>query len=180
MLYKSIISLALFGATFAAPVDKRQVATIQTAVKQITTSLTNLDTAIKSVQGPADTQKVVTASNAVQQALTTGTTMVNAIQPISLNDALGLQQTTGALTTQVMTTITDLTGKKAIIQQAGQTQTTLKSLQAQKTAADAFAKAVTAKVPAIAKNIASNQAGMVSTALQTGITAFGGAAAPAA
>jgi hypothetical protein len=180
MLFKSIVSLALLGAAFAAPVEKRQVATIQTAVTNVGTSLTALDTAIKAVNGPADTAKVLAASQGVQNALMTGATMVNAGQPISLQDALGLQQTTSGLTTQVTTTITDLMGKKAIIQQAGQTQTTLQSLQAQKTAADAFAKAVTSKVPAGVQNIAANQSGMVSAALDKGIAAFGGPAAPAA
>lgn len=180
MLYKSIVSVALFGAAFAAPVEKRQVATINTAVQQIMTSLTALDTSINAIQGPADAMKVVAASNNVQQTLQTSTTMVNAIQPISLTDALGLQQTTGALTTQVNTVVTDLTAKKAIIQQAGQTQTTLQSLQQQRAAADGFAKAVTSKVPANVQNIAANQAGMVSAALDKGIAAFGGPPAPAA
>jgi hypothetical protein len=180
MLFTSIVSLALFGAAFAAPVEKRQVATIQTAITNVGTSLTALDTAIKAVNGAGDTAKVLTASQGVQNALMTGATMVNAGQPITLQDALGLQQTTGALTTQVTTTITDLMGKKAIIQQAGQTQQTLQSLQSQKTAADAFAKAVTSKVPAGVQNIAQNQSGMVSAALDKGIAAFGGPPAPAA
>jgi hypothetical protein len=180
MLFKSVISFALLSVAFAAPIEERQVATIQTAITNIGTSLTNLDTAIKAVNAPGDTAKVLTASQAVQNALMTGTTMVMAGQAISLTDALGLQQTTSGLTTQVTTVVTDLMAKKAIIQQAGQTQTTLTSLQSQKTAANAFAKAVTAKVPANVQNIAANQSGMISAALDKGIAAFGGPAAPAA
>lgn len=180
MLYKSIISVALFGAAFAAPHAKRQVATINTAVQSITDSLTQLDTAIKAIAGPADAMKVLTASNNVQTTLQTATTMVMGIQPISLTDALGLQQTTGALTTQVNTVVTDLTAKKAIIDQAGQTQATLQGLMQQRAASDGFAKAVTSKVPAGVQNIAANQAGTVSAALDKGIAAFGGPPAPAA
>jgi len=180
MLFTSIVSFAFLGAALAAPMEKRQVATIQTAIKNVGTALTNLDTSIKAVNAAGDTAKILAMSQAVQTALTTGTTMVMAGQAITLQDALGLQQTTGALTTQVTTVVTDLMAKKAIIQQAGQTQTTLQSLMSQKTASTAFAKAVTSKVPAGVQNIASNQSSMIGAALDKGIAAFGGPPAPAA
>src|ERR1700760_326791 len=134
MLYITIVSLALFGAAFAAPVQKRDLATIQQGITSVNQALTQLDTAIKAIQGPADAMKVTQASANVQTAITGATTKIQATQPISLTDALTLHQSASGLTTQVTTTVNDLMAKKAVIQQAGQGQTTLQALQQQKTA----------------------------------------------
>jgi hypothetical protein len=172
MLYNTIVSLALFGAAFAAPVAKRDLQTIQTSIAAVGTSLTALDTAIKAIQGPADTMKVLGMSQMVNQALTDATTKITATQPITLTDALTLQQSAQTLTTTASTTVTDLIAKKAIITQAGAQAMTLQNLMQQKTASDALAKAVTAKVPANVQSIAQQQTAMISTALDKGIAAF--------
>jgi len=172
MLYKAILSLALFGSAFAAPTVKRDLATIQTSIMTVGTSLTQLDTAIKAIQGPADAMKVLTASTMVNQALTDATTKIMATQPITLTDALSLQTSAQTLTTTATTTVTDLMAKKAVIVMAGQQQATLAGLQQQKTASDALAKAVSSKVPAGVQNIAMQQTMQIGTSLDAAIKAF--------
>lgn len=172
MLYSTIVSFALLSATSAAPVTKRDLQTIQTSIAAVGTSLTALDGSIKAIQGPADAMKVLGMSQMVNQALTDATTKITATQPITLTDALTLQQSAQTLTTTAGTTVTDLIAKKAIIQQAGASAATLQNLMQQKTASDALAKAVVAKVPANVQSIAQQQTAMISTSLDKGIAAF--------
>jgi hypothetical protein len=173
MLYNTLVSLALFGAAFAAPVAKRDLQTIQTSIAAVGTALTALDTSIKAIQGPADAMKVLGMSQMVNQALTDATTKITATQPITLTDALSLQTSAQTLTTTAGTTVTDLIAKKAIIIQApGAQAATLQNLQAQKTASDALAKAVTAKVPANVQSIAQQQTAQIGMTLDKGIAAF--------
>lgn len=172
MLYSTIVSFALFGATFAAPVTKRDLQTIQTSIQAVGTALTALDTSIKAIQGPGDAMKVLGMSQMVNQALTDATTKIAATQPISLTDALTLQQTAQTLTNQAGTTVTDLIAKKDIIVKAGASAATLQNLMQQKTASDALAKAVVAQVPANVQSIAQQQTAMISTSLDKGIAAF--------
>jgi hypothetical protein len=172
MLYKTIVSLALFGAAFAAPVAKRDLQTIQSGVTSISSALTQLDTAIKAVNGPADTANLLGASQAVNTALTSATTQIMATQPITLTDALSLQQSAQGLTTAATNAVNDIIAKKAIIQQAGAQQSTLQGLQQQKTASTALAQAITSKVPANVQNIATQQTAQIGQALDKAIAAF--------
>jgi len=172
MLYNTIISLALFGAAFASPVSKRDLQTIQTGITNVGTSLTALDTAIKAIQAPADAMKVLGASQMVNAALAAATTSITATQPITLTDALALQQSAQGLTTTATNSVTDLIAKKAIIVQAGAQQVTLQNLMQQKTASDALAKAITSKVPANVQSIATQQTAMIGMSLDKAIAAF--------
>ncbi|QDS72092.1 hypothetical protein FKW77_003369 [Venturia effusa] len=172
MLYSTIASFALFGATFAAPVTKRDLQTITTSIQSVGTALTALDTSIKAIKGPGDAMNVVGMSQMVNQALADATTKISATQPITLTDALSLQQSAQTLSTTATNTVTDLIAKKDIIFQANAGPLTLQNLQAQKTASDALAKAVVAKVPANVQSIAQQQTAMISTSLDKGIAAF--------
>lgn len=178
MQFKTLLSAALFGAALA------DLQTIQSAITSVNSALTTLDTSIKAIQGTQDTQTVLTNSQAVQTAITGATTQVQGTSAISLTDALQLQQSAQGLTTTANTTVSDLIAKKQIIQSAGQTQTTLQSLQGQQQAANGLAQAITSKVPSGVQNIAMQQTMQISAALNNGIAAFGGqpgaAAAPRA
>lgn len=172
MLYTTIISFALFGAAFAVPVTKRDLQIIQTSIQAVGTAITALDDSIKAIQGPADAMKVLGMSMMVNQALTDATAKITASQPITLTETLTLQQSAQTLSTTAGSTVTDLIAKKAIIQQAGASAATLQNLMQQKTASDALAKAVVAKVPANVQSIAQQQTAMISTSLDKGIAAF--------
>ncbi|TID20718.1 cell wall protein [Venturia nashicola] len=172
MLYSTIASFALFGATFAAPVTKRDLQTIQASIQTVGTALTALDGSVKAIQVPGDAMKALGMSMMVNQALADATTKIIATQPITLTDALTLQQSAQTLTATASTAVTNLIAKKAIIQQAGASAATLQSLMQQKTAADALAKAVVAKVPANVQSIAQQQTAAIGTSLDKGIAAF--------
>ncbi|KAF2670476.1 hypothetical protein BT63DRAFT_439507 [Microthyrium microscopicum] len=173
MQLTAILSLALFGTALAGPV-RRDLQTINGALGNIQKSVMQLDTDIKTISGqPGDVQKIQTDNMMVQQTLQQSTTMVMATDAISLNDAITLQQTAGGLTTQVMTTVMDLTAKKAQINMIpGAKDMVVQGLMQQKTAANSFAMAVVSKVPALAQNIATQQTGQISAAFDMGIQAF--------
>jgi len=173
MQIKAILSLALCGSALAGVV-RRDLQTISGALGNIQKSVSTLDTDIKAISGqPSDVQKIQADNMMVQQTLQQSTQMVMGTQPISLNDAITLQQTAGGLTTAVMTTVMDLTAKKAQIMMApGGKDMVLQGLMQQKTAANGFAQAVVSKVPALAQNIATQQTGQISAAFDMGIQAF--------
>ena len=176
MMYKTLLSLALVGATFASPVAKRDLQTIQTNLNSVQTALQSLDTAIRAVQGPQDAAGVLSASNNVNQVISQATTQIQGTSALSLNDALTLSNTGQQLAAQASTTINSLVAKKDIIVAAGQAPTTLQALQQQKTASQGLASAVVSKVPALARNIATQQTAQIAAAVDQGIAAFSSAA----
>jgi len=189
MQFKVLIFTGLFGsAAFAAPIEgvvdavgaAQDLVTITSAFSAIEGSLTALDTAVKGLAPGGDAKAAASAliarSKAVEDAIKDGTSKVGATSAISLVDALQVQSASSKLTTLTTQTINDLIAKKDIIKQAGQTKVTLDSLNAQKTASDAFVKAVTSKVPSAVQSIAANASKSVGDALAKGIQAFSGAA----
>jgi hypothetical protein len=187
MQFKQILAIALFGtATMASPIHAvvdsvgaaSDLPTIQAAFTAVEGALTALDSSIKALTpgaAAAATKDVVDKSNAVKAALDDGSAKVSASGPVSLTEALSVQSASTKLTSLTSTVITDLISKKDIIKAAGQTKTTLDSLNSQKTASDAFVKAVTGKVPAAVQSIAAAASKSVGDSLAKGIAAFGGA-----
>jgi len=160
------------------PPSKRQLSTVKSAVDTVTTALTALDTAVSGITPGGDvtaqTAAVTTASESLQTALTDGTTSVKSATPLSLVDALGLVAPTQNLATTAKTTITNLIGKKSIIDGARQTATVLEQLGGQRTATAAFGDAVVGKVPKAVGAIAQGIADQATEAIDAGIVAFGG------
>jgi len=173
MQFKSIVALALFGSSMGAVV-RRDLATIQGALGNISKSVTQLDTDIKAITGtPDDVTRVQASSNAVQMTLQTSTQQVMGTDAISLQDAITLQQTAGGLTTSVMTTVMDLLAKKAQVNMVpGGKDMVVARLKQQQTAANTFAAAVVSKVPAVAQNIAKQQTDQIAAAFAMGIQMF--------
>jgi hypothetical protein len=188
MQFKQILAIALFGtATMASPVHAvvdsvgaaSDLPTIQAAFSAVESALTALDSSIKALStgaAAAATKDVVDKSNAVKAALDDGSAKVSASGPVSLTEALSVQSASTKLTSLTSTVINDLISKKDIISAAGQTKTTLDSLNSQKAASDAFVKAVTGKVPAAVQSIAAAASKSVGDSLAKGIAAFGGSA----
>jgi hypothetical protein len=186
MQFKSLIVLGLFGAAFAAPVEgvvnavgaARDLVTITTSFSAIENALQALDTAVKGLQAGGDSKAAAAAlvakSKAVEDALKDGTTKVGATSAITLTEAIQVQSASTKLTSLTTQTINDLIAKKDIINAAGETKTTLDSLNAQKAASDAFVKAVAGKVPSAVQSVAQAASKSVADALSKGITAFTG------
>lgn len=182
MLVSSILSFFV-GIAVAAPSThyaKRDLAAFQSAFGAVSDATNAFDTAVKAVSTPADVNNnladLTAKSNAIVSTLTSGTTTVNAQPALSLTDAVSLLSLSSTLATAVNTTIDDLIAKKPLVDAATPPQTSfvLTQLQSVKTAAQTFIAAVVAKVPDSVKSIANTQAQSVITALNRGITAYGG------
>jgi hypothetical protein len=180
MQFKQIIAIALFGTAMASPIQAvtdavgatQDLPTITAAFNAVEAALNTLDTTIKGLQPGGAVQDVVNKSNAVKAALDDGAAKIAAGTPISLTESLTVQAASTKLTSLTSTVISDLISKKAIITAAGQTKTTLDSLNSQKVASDNFVKAITGKVPAAVQSIAAAAAKSVGDSLAKGVAAF--------
>jgi len=162
----------------AASIQRRDLATIQAAMASVDDTVTTLDQSIGSLSASSDINSaisdLVSKSQAVVSALNSGTTTVQGTSAVSLTDALSLVSSSNTLVNNVNKTVSDLIGKKDIISGAGQNGVVLDQLNAQKSAAQPFIAAIVSKVPSVVSGIANTQAQQVITALDNGITAFGG------
>lgn len=164
--------------------ESRQADAIKSALMPVMDSLKSLDTAIKGLNSdPTSALPILNASDSASKTLTDAGTKIQAAKQLDLFGALGLQQTAGDLTTQVQTTIGDLTAKKAVLDQLGVTSVAVDALNKQKSASGGLSTALLSKVPAIAKPIAQKSTDQISQALDMGIqmlSAPAAAKAPAA
>jgi hypothetical protein len=165
-----ITSLLLATGAVALPstLHKRDLATIQSAFANISAQVTALDTGIKSLTPTEDpsaaVQQLTGLSASVVDALTAGTAAVQPTAALGLSDAISLLSSSNTLVTSV-NSIVDYTGADGVV---------VEQLTTQKTASQAFIAAVVSKVPSVVAGLANSQSQAVITALNNGITAFGG------
>ncbi|ORY58837.1 hydrophobic surface binding protein A-domain-containing protein [Pseudomassariella vexata] len=149
-----------------------QLATFQSAIGTVSKALTNLDTAVKSLdaKNPNSAAPVLQMSDAVQTALKQATTQIQGSQTLSLTDALGLQNTATDLTTTVQSTVGDLVSKKPVLDQLGVTSVAVSTLQKQQSSSKALGDAIVSKVPAIGQGIAQSSIDDINNAIKDGVT----------
>jgi hypothetical protein len=179
MRISTILSFTFIGASVAAATPiKRDLATFQNAFGAVSRATITFDNGIKALTSASDVTAALpdltSKAAAIVSALSSGTTAVNNSPALSLGDSISLLSLSSTLANNVDTTITDLSNKKSYIDAAGQTSFVLTQLQNVKAASQTFIAAVVAKVPSAVQNIANTQAQQVITALNRGITTFGG------
>jgi hypothetical protein len=165
----SVLALAL-GAQ--ASNVARDLATIQGVISGIQTQTQALDTAVNAYTG--DFGPVQSAATALQNLIVSGTSTVNAQPVLDLLDASQIASTVTGLSGVVNTTVNDLIAKTSTFVANGKAADVLQTLQAQKTASQALADALTSKVPADLQTVAAELSAAISDALTRGITAFTG------
>lgn len=137
-----------------------------------------------SATDPNSLTNILSAANNAQSTINSATTTVNAAQPLSLTDALTLQQSATGLTTSANQTVQALIQKKPVFDQLGVSSVVGQQLVSQKTAADGLGSAIVAKVPAVGQGIAQQSVGQITSSLDQAIAVYGGntteAAAPPA
>jgi hypothetical protein len=176
----TIFSLLFTGAAIAAPSAfvKRDIAAFESAFSAIDDAINTFDTAVKALTPTTDVSSALpdltTKSDAIVTALDDGTTTVTAQPALSLTDAVQLLSLSNTLTSSANQTVTDLITAKPEIDAAGEDSFVVTQLTSVKTASQGFIAAVVAKVPSAVQGLANSQASQVITALDTGITTFGG------
>jgi hypothetical protein len=184
MRVSTICSLLFAGVALAAPSKtvktKRDLAAFQSAFAAVSTAINTFDTDIKALTPSTDVNSVLpqltTDSNAIVTALDNGVTTVNAQPALSLLDSVSLLSLSSTLATNANNTVNDLISAKPEIDAAGEDGFVVTQLTSVKTASQSFIAAVVAKVPTSVQSVANTQASNVITALNRGITAFGGTA----
>ncbi|KAH9427108.1 hypothetical protein MCOR02_012487 [Pyricularia oryzae] len=169
-----ILNSLLLATGLAAPaIVKRDLASIQGALKTVETGLGKLTTAVKSITtDPQSGPPVLSASDDLAKIIKQATTDINASQELSLQDALTLQQSSSGLTTAVKDTMDALKGKKDTLDQLGFTKIAIQTLQTQKTDSTALGKAIVSKIPAIGQSIAQQAVDGVTNQIDDGIKAL--------
>lgn len=174
MQFKSVLLFSLIGSAIAQ--SSATLAAINGGFDSVGAALDTLDAAVKGLtDGNAEAQAkdLIAKSESVAKAIKDASGKITAAKdPLALTDALGVSKAANGLLAKTETTINDLTAKKDLIVKAKQGDTTKQQLTAQKTEADALAKAIVDKMPAAAKAIAQAQAAKIGTAIDKGIQAF--------
>lgn len=165
---------ALIGTALASPaILKRDVQTILTALNNVNSAATTLDTAVKAFTGTAAQVSTLNSdAAAVLSTLNTGTTNVQGTSSISDSDALQVASATENLINTLNTTIDDLIAKKSTLATAGQTSTVLSDLEQQESASTALGNAVASKVPSDLTSVANSLNAEIKQNFDNGIAAF--------
>ncbi|KAF2397057.1 hypothetical protein EJ06DRAFT_551117 [Trichodelitschia bisporula] len=175
-----LASTALASPLLNVHLERRDLATIQSAFTAVGNALTTFDNSVTPLSTSADVTNnldtLVSQAGSIVDALNSGTTSVSGTSAVGLTDALSLVSAANNLVSITNTTVNDLITKHDIIDQAGATATVEQQLANEKAAAQSFIAAVVGKVPSAVQSIAAQQAQAVIDALNRGITAFGGSA----
>jgi hypothetical protein len=182
MRASTIFSLLFAGVTLASPTKtvktKRDLAAFQSAFAAVSTAINTFDADVKALTPSTDVNaalpQLTSDSNAIVTALDNGVTTINAQPALSLLDSVSLLSLSNTLATNANSTVNDLISAKSIIDAAGEDGFVVTQLTSVKTASQAFIAAVVAKVPTSVQSVANSQASQVITALNNGITTFGG------
>lgn len=171
------ITLALVASVLATPQqwdplpNKRDVATIQTVITQVSAALTQLDTSVKAFNGQDFTALATDAAN-VKTALDTGTQQISATTPISAQDAITLQSSLAPVQSTAASLVSDLQAKKPQIEQAGLCQIVQQQTQGISTSASNLINATVTKVPANLQAVAGQLTAQFTSQLSDTSLAF--------
>lgn len=164
------LGLALSSVVVATPAQ-RDIKTITGVIADITSKVQSLDGAIKAYNG-GNVDKIQAASDDIVATTEDAITTVKGEAVLEDTDALQLTVPIQSLISDISDAIDALISKKEQVAAAGAGPQTYKSLQAQKTAAEALATALTSKVSDSIKSIAATLAKGISDAIQKGISAY--------
>lgn len=150
---------------------KRDLATIQTALKGINTALASLDSAIaKDDVGLSLVQEAMGVIRAIQSA----TSEVQASQNLNATDTNNLIATTDSLTSNVNVTISDLIKEKPVFQRRGTVRPVLQVMQTIKSSAVQLAETLASRVPPELSVVAATGVNNLVRALDRGISVYDG------
>ncbi|KAL5041980.1 hypothetical protein BDW71DRAFT_211656, partial [Aspergillus fruticulosus] len=156
---------------------QRDSAAIVSKIAEINTQILALGSDIAAYTG-GDTSAIEESSTQLIAAIDSGTEIVLAGDALTSIEALDLVTPILDLTSNVDTTIAALIDKKNLVVAAGSGPSVYTQLTAQLTAANAFAEALSSKVPAELKDVADELSAGIRTSIQKGIDAYADVATP--
>ncbi|EAW20589.1 cell wall mannoprotein 1 family protein [Aspergillus fischeri NRRL 181] len=169
-----LITLGLTGALATPTLVSRQAPAVG-VISDISAQTSALASAVSSYSG-GDPSAVKSASEKLVSTINSGVDTVKSGPALSTADALALTSPVQDLTKQVEGVVSDLISKKDQFVAANAGGTVYQDLQAQYTAADNLAKAISAKVPESLADIAAQLSAGITAAIQKGLDAYKDAA----
>ncbi|PKX93413.1 cell wall mannoprotein 1 family protein [Aspergillus novofumigatus IBT 16806] len=169
-----LVTLGLTGALATPTLVSRQAGAVG-VISDIQAQTSALASAVSSYNG-GDPSAVKSASEKLVSTINSGVDTVKSGSALSTADALALTSPVQDLTKQVEDVVSDLISKKDQFVAANAGGTVYQDLQAQYTAADNLAKAISAKVPEALADIAAQLSAGITTAIQKGLDAYKDAA----
>ncbi|KAL4891246.1 hydrophobic surface binding protein A-domain-containing protein [Aspergillus ambiguus] len=173
--FSTVLVLSLVATSIAEPIAKakRALADYEAVIQSVSDQVAVVKTTVGNyATGSVDGAAVQDASDDLVAVINKGTTTVNGLAALTSIQALGLVTPIQDLADAVGTLIDDLIAAKPDFVADGLDDDVLASLQEQKTASQALADAISAKVPAALQEIADELSSQIITEIQRGIDAY--------
>ena len=146
------------GCACAPSLAQRDLATITSAFSSVGSGISNLDAAVKALNGAGDIANLQSASTRLLDAVKSGTTAVQASSNLSLQEAVQLQQVVTGIQAQGNSLGSSLAAKKTTIERLGLCKIFALQSNGITTASKGLSDAVVSKVPQAAQAIAAELA----------------------
>jgi hypothetical protein len=176
---KAISILCLVGAAIAGPVpsvllEPRQgKAAILTGLANIGKAIDATTLMVNKWDGKAGTfDAILTSSNAIAKEIQSATTAINSAPEVGLLEATSVIAPANTLDGKVQSVTSALVAKKSGFQSIGKAADVKQNLVEQKNNAQALAKAIVAKMPALAGPVAEPLAQGFVTKLEAAVMAY--------
>ncbi|KAK6215162.1 cell wall protein [Colletotrichum tabaci] len=147
-----VLSSLVLNVALAAPpseISKRDLVTIQGALVTVSTAASNLDVAVRALNSdPKTAGALVPAVMDIEFALTQARTDILPTQPLSIGDAITLQNAADTLTKSFKIMVMSSMLQRQALDQLGMTPMLLMSFMNQNMLTAALSQAVVSKVPA--------------------------------
>ena len=143
----------LAGAACATNVSPRDTAALNGVLSNITSSVQNVDSAVKNFT--TDSQPVMKATDDLLQTIKKGKATVDASSNITVTDAIGLRQPLMTLQTQGEQLATDLKAKRPAVEKAKLCNSTYEQISSINSASEDLVKSAVSKVPEAYQSLAS-------------------------
>ncbi|TQV92984.1 cell wall protein [Cordyceps javanica] len=168
----SIVACAITGALAMNTnvVVPRDASTITSILSDVKKNLESLDSAVKSYSG--DKSTLLKASNDLVSVLKDGKTKVDGSAELELNDAVTLTGPVQDLSKSADALVADLKNFRATVEKEGECVLVRTQVGNVNDASQALLKAVVAKVPQEAQQIASQLSAPLTKDLQDSVDAF--------
>jgi hypothetical protein len=164
-----------FLSLAAATLHRRDAASVTNVLTGITNQINAVDAIVKAYTG-GSVDSLSAASATLLHDITSGTATIKDSAPLSLTDAETIAQNVISLNTSTAAVVDDLIAKKSVFdaQSPPAGGVILQSLQAQASASQDFATALTALTPADLAPVAASLSAAIAANLQRGISAYQG------
>jgi hypothetical protein len=174
MQLKHFFGLAVFASSVvSAAIEKRDAKPITDALKQISTSVQAMTSAVNVFDGDAvKGAAILVQAESLLDIISKSQKTISPIDPLVLADAVQVLAPGNALITDIEKVIDALISKKAAFDKSNLSSVVTSTLQKFRSGAEALLKVITAKLPANVSSVGDSIGKKIYENLDKGIAAF--------